>query len=350
MRLFGGVKELWRILDLMESGPQRAAMATVVRISGSAYRGLGTRMCIPPEGAAVGAVSGGCLEDDLIRQGRAVLDAGAARIVTYDSTRDDDILWGFGLGCKGVISVLLEPWPFRDLPALPDILRAVLHGEAAGVLETTWDGPDSGPLQVEHRWSARAPSEQLNEDGDAGHARPIPHGLREPWLPPPALHLFGAGYDARPLAAGAEALGWRVFVYDHRRDYADPARFSPHCRVRLLPESELTTLALGPRDAAVIMSHHFQRDAAVLRALLRGRTGYLGCLGPRQRTRDLVDALEAPEALGRLHGPAGLDLGADSPESIALAILAEVQAVLSGRPATPLKERAGPIHARPAGP
>ncbi|MBS0376337.1 MAG: XdhC family protein [Proteobacteria bacterium] len=331
------------------SGP--AALATIVATAGSTYRKAGARMLIESGGRLTGLLSGGCLEQDLREHALAALADGAARIVEYDMRRDDDLVFGIGAGCEGAMRILVEPAgpatatlaalraAGRELAAGRPAALAVLHvGPPAELGTRSHPAAESAPLAA-----ALAPtcatvlateSSQHLRWQDAG-------GPREAWVqylaPPPRVLICGAGPDAEPLVAQLRALRFAVTVVDHRPAYASAERFAG-ADVRLGAPAELATHAdLGRCFAAVVMSHHLPSDAAYLAALAASPVGYVGLLGPRPRRERLLADLGAAAAalLPRLHGPVGLDIGAVTPEGIALAIAAELHAAAAGRPGGP---------------
>lgn len=329
------------------------ALATVVETEGSTYRKAGAQMLIAAGGEPFGLLSGGCLESDLALHARAVVNTGSAHRMKYDMRGEDDLLFGIGSACEGAISVLLqrvgpaEDWqPLAAMAACVEsrkrgALALIVEGIAAG--RAWWpgggDAPWTEPDDVRAaREAAGTVPRQLAFAGGPEKAAV----LVIPLSPPPQLVLCGAGPDVRPLAQQAIALGFAVTVCDHRPALLDPARF-PHCRLSCQPPQEFRDLPeVADCDAAVVISHHFDADLAYLEALAdRGTIGYVGLLGPAPRRDRLLAALGGRGALlaGRLHAPIGLDIGARTPEAIALAVAAELHAWFAGR-------GGGPFHAR----
>jgi len=349
-------------------------LATLVRLRGSGYRRPGARMLVRPDGGWAGFVSGGCLEADLAERARRVAGRGVPETVTYDTRAGEDDVWGLAMGCNGIVDVLLEPLPARDDAGHPGFLLERMRRRRPGVLVTVARSDGAGaPALASHAWiepDGVPPSAWVGVTADAaraalheGAARWIhvdePSGgtwdaFVEPILPPVRLVVVGAGPDAPPLVRAAHDLGWDVVVSDPRPAFADRDRFEPGEDVAVLacePAEIAKRIDVDERTAVVVMTHSFPRDRAAIEALLPTGAAYVGVLGPRRRTRDLLDRCAAedgflpdPAALQRLHAPVGLDLGATTPEEIALSILAEVRAVLSGRTGGPLRERAGPIY------
>ncbi|HXQ32140.1 MAG TPA: XdhC/CoxI family protein [Steroidobacteraceae bacterium] len=326
------------------AGP--CALATIVATAGSTYRKAGARMLIEADGRITGLLSGGCLEQDLRERTRAVLDTQLAAVVEYDMRSSDDLIFGIGAGCEGAMRILVEPAPRGGAAATAlehaslltrsgrGAALAVVHeGPVAALGTRVW--PTAGPVPLEPALAgccaevvATETSQSLRyHDGDT----PI-----EAWIqylaPPPRVLVCGAGPDAEPLVALLGTLGFPVTVVDHRPAYASQARF-PHAAVVLGPAAALARdVDLGGFVAAVVMSHHLASDAHYLRALAASPVPYVGLLGPRPRRERLLGELGAAgEALGpRLRGPVGLDIGAVTPEAIALAIAAELHAVAAG--------------------
>jgi len=326
------MSELSDILDAAEAMAARddpMALATVVATRGSTYRRAGARLLIPAEGEPIGNISGGCLEGDVARIGREVIASGVPRTVEFDMTADDDAVWGYGLGCNGDIELFVEPSP----SALEAI--AALRDGATGCLVTTLTGP-------------RAGSHRLEADGDQVTRIEEVNGERvfhEPLLPSFRLIVCSAGHDAIPLVRQAAELGWRVVVTDVRRTLLNARRFPGAAEFASPdPEAAATVLAPDGRTAVVVMSHNYLRDIAYLRSFLDTPLAYLGVLGPRGRTAQMLEQMGRPEAMERLHAPAGLDIGADGPEEVARAIVAEILAVTRGRDGGPLRDRRAAIH------
>jgi len=345
-------------------------LATVVQVAGSAYRGLGTRMLIESLEESTGSISGGCLEGDVRQQALNVLKDGKPQLLHYDYTGAEDYLWGTGLGCSGAISVRLERGPTPDLTKTLDALEASAFGGEPTMLATVFsaednhqtnvgqyllinrDGTESSTitneeLQKKIRRDLREMAEQEERvhqtQAETRHYKHERAGvLLEAVAPPPALMLFGAGYDAEPLVHMAAVLGWRIELADHRLPYARPERFPSAKRVWLAPSGQWPDgLELEPGSAALVMSHNYLQDQAMLRILLPQPLGYLGLLGPRERSQRLLTELAREGTVARdpqrLYAPLGLDLGGKTPEAIALAALAEIQAVLNARPAHSLR-------------
>jgi xanthine dehydrogenase accessory factor len=330
------MKELHDILALLDaSAPAGAILVTLVGVEGSSYRRPGARMLLISEGRRTGSISGGCLEDDVIAQAKEMQASGRAKVVTYDTTSENDLVWGVGLGCHGVVHLLIEELPPR--PVWADVLRKNILKRVPTELAVVWQGPEGTRLGTSL----------------AGEVRPEA-GLRvfyQTVPPPPSLVVFGAGDDARPLVRFAKGLGWQVNVVDPRPAFATPARF-PEADATVVARPEEAVARINPEadSAVVVMTHHYHHDVPLLRALLPRPLAYLGLLGPKKRADRILSDLAAngltlaPDLRERLHAPVGLDLGADTPEEVALSILAEVQSVLAKRDARPLRERRRPIH------
>lgn len=328
-------------------------LVTVVETEGSTYTKAGHRILVAADGEFRGLVSGGCLEGDLAEHARAVLDTGRAQLLTYDLRDESDDLWGLGIGCNGLFRVLLQLLsPTQDYAPF-GAMAACLQGDAPGVTATVIESSDAGlqagatalcaggpvrywqvppaweaPLAAACRQSARAGVATLVLEGR--HAR----ALVAPLAPLPRLLVLGAGLDAVPLLAMARELGWRVTVADHRPAYLERGDLGAADEVLSVePERLEATLAPARFTAAIVMSHHLATDRAYLRSLAAHPLPYVGLLGPAARGARLLGEIgTAAESLrGRLHSPVGLRIGADSPESIALAILGQVHAALKGR-------------------
>jgi xanthine/CO dehydrogenase XdhC/CoxF family maturation factor len=314
---------------------QPAVLATLVSVEGSSYRRPGARLLVSANSSRLGSISGGCLEEDIISRAARVHATGQPDAVVYDTTSENDLVWGVGLGCHGVVRVLLE--------------KIAPHAPWARALDENFVQRRTTALAITHAgedpstWGTR-----LAAPGDCAD----PERLFLEMVPPPtALVIFGAGDDAQPLARLAKELGWHVTIGDPRSAFATAARFPLADACIVAPADQLVAkLAPGADALAVVMTHHYVHDVPLLHALITRPLAYLGLLGPRKRAEKILDDLVAqgvavtPEQRARLHAPVGLDLGADSPEQVALSIVAEMQAVLTQRNARPLRERLQPIH------
>ena len=340
-------------------------VATVVRVRGSAYRRPGARLVIAPSGRFVGSISGGCLERDLVTRGFFRTEQ-AAVVVTYDSSSDEGVREGFGLGCDGTVEVLLERGAAIPDPTDPFLcFERSLATERTSVLATVFRSarPEIvvGARLLLHDSGERAVSgfgvvpeivnELVQSASQAGARTSVAehdglHVLIEPARPPPHLFVFGTGHDAVPLVHLARAAGLRATVCDHEDRLSTRERFGQDARILAgTTEAAVSALDATHRAAAVVLGHHFDRDAVALGALWRSRARYIGVLGPRVRTLRLLAACGLdPGALDRLHAPIGLRLGGESPEEVALAIVAEVQQVLAGATGGHQKDHPGPIH------
>ena len=374
----GNVKELQSIIDasrVMEQRGTQAALATVVHVTGSAYRRPGARMLIAADGQTVGSVSGGCLERDVLNQARRVLQRNKPRVVTYDSMSDDDVVWEFNLGCNGIVDILIEPLPHNEPRGLLPFLADCLDRRHIGVVATVFgvEGPMKAAIGNRLMLSGRQPAihdigDEALADAILGDARracasgtpqvqlyEMSAGRAEVFIeviqPPVPLVIFGAGHDAVPLVRFAKELGWHVTVVDPRPGYATRQRF-PFADTLIVcrPGEVHEHIEIERGTVAVVMTHHYLHDADLLRMLLPSPLRYLGLLGSKRRTERLLH--EAREAgvllstsnLNLVYGPIGLDIGADTPEEIALAVVAEIQAVLTGRLGGMLRIREGPLH------
>jgi xanthine/CO dehydrogenase XdhC/CoxF family maturation factor len=327
-------------------------LATVYETAGSTYSKAGHRILLAANGDYRGLVSGGCLEGDLAERARGVIAAAQAAAVTYDLRDSADDLWGLGIGCNGLLRVFLQPLlpanDYQPFGAIAERLvgsgtagvatviesdRADLTVGATAVVDTAGErffgaeGEGAALLREAGRAAMRSSSARLAAERGC-------RILSAPLRPIPKLLVLGGGLDAIPLVGMTAELGWFVTVADHRPAYLARGGFERAERVVLVEPGKLAaSLVLGDFDAIVVMSHHLATDRKYLAELAAVDTRYLGVLGPRARRDRLLAELAdvAPQLQQRLKGPVGLDIGADSPESIALSILAELQATLSSR-------------------
>ncbi|CAN5896302.1 XdhC family protein [soil metagenome] len=348
------MREIDRIRSALSAASARddsIVLVTVMAVEGSVYRGTGARMIVIADGGTIGAVSGGCLEADLVARAPEVLAAGRATLVQYDTRASDDVVMGLGLGCQGVIDLLLEPLTGESLQ------------RAAAFYERLATRCDAATLLTQVRSSAGTPPVGMRlllaEDGGVVEGNEVLLGnerdvVREVVRPATTLVICGGGTDAIPLASLAGQLGWHVTVIDHRPTFVERARFpGADALVCANLVNDATALAgrveIDARTMSVVMAHSAVHDRAYLHAMLDGNARYVGVLGPRRRTVELLGARGSGSdgAMPRsVYSPVGLDLGAETPDEIALAIVAEISAVVSSRDGGMLRQRSGPIHDR----
>jgi len=381
--------DLERILVLwheLESAAADFVLATVVAVEGPSYRKPGALMLLTADGRRAGTISGGCLEAQVASRAWWLTAEGPC--IQHYSTAEDDGDRPFGSGCGGVVHLLLErratAQPFlaaldgafseRSALAVATVLEGPLLGRRAfaGTVLTRSahssmsdgaQGPAAEELQTLADRSQRSQTSmesKMEMDGRPVKAWSSYRPAR------PGLAIFGAGDDALPLARLAKELGWFVTLADGRSHLVKPERFPAADALSMLSIADLPVqpgvkpiqefARIQPGDAVVVMSHSFEQDSKILASLLQLQAppAYIGVLGPQRRTRELLAEagrlLSLPEAeistqvdrwMGCLHAPTGLDLGAESPETIALSILAEIQKERSIATALPLRDVRG---------
>ena len=378
------VRALVEAFDAACDAGERCALATVVGVEGSSYRRPGARMLVREGGATTGTISAGCLEADVVEHAKRVIAKGAAKLVEYDTaSTGEEMAWGLGLGCNGVVRVLVEPLARGS--TYVEALRRSREADAAPLTVATvyqHSPPESAPFASRVETGARL---FVNEEGEVGRerlsdeaaavlegelrvlsGRRVTSGVHiyevdgravkifvETLLPPVPLVVFGAGHDALPVVELARGLGWQTEVVDPQARPASLSRFAAADRVTLArPEEVAARVRVTPRTLTLLMSHNYSHDLALLKFLLASPARYVGVMGPRERTERMLRELSAGEDpfrpeeadLARLHAPAGLDIGANAPAEVALSIVAEMRAVLEGRRGGSLRERRGSIH------
>lgn len=346
-------RQVFDAIDALAREGQRAALATVIRVRGSAYRHEGAKLVVSDADAITGNVSGGCLEEDVREVARRVIASGVAERRSYCGGANEIAAWDLGVGCEGEVEILIEAvagrrderWAMGEGRVMRDEERFVVVTDIAAALAARTD-------------AERAAARRVMCGADAGTflgdgaSRLETRGDRELFIdvltPPPRLLIVSGGEDARHLARLAEMVGFRVVVADRRPGLLGADRFPAAVRTVETDAARLgERVVLDAESFAVVMTHHFADDTEYLRALLQSPVRYLGVLGPRQRTDRMLGILraEGPVDETRIFGPVGLDIGTDGAEQVALAVVAEILAVRSGRRPRSLRERSAPIHA-----
>lgn len=337
-----------------------AALATVVRISGSAYRRPGAKLLIEESGVTLGGVSGGCLESDVRAEGLEVLRGAPGRILRYDTGSDEETLWGLGLGCEGAVEVFLQRIDTAWMDGPGNQIRELLGSGVPFAPITFLSGPLSGRTFVLAKSTLTGSCGTPEADRELAHLAAVllegvggsgmieaggENAFVDVLRPPPRLFVFGAGDDARPLAALAAHAGFEVIVVDHRPAYLTPDRFPAPARLVLRRPSDGLAelpLSISRKNFAVVQTHALSHDREWVRALAGQPLAYLGLLGPRARREQVIRDLSLDPA--SLFAPIGIDIGADGPEQVAVSIVAELLAVNARREAGHLRARAGGIH------
>jgi len=361
-----GMSELDLILNYWRAGAPGAVLATVVHVKGSAYRRPGARMLILPDGRHIGSISGGCLEGDVCQKAWWLTQDAKPALRVYDSMSDDDAVWEFGLGCNGVVQVLLERIDSPDVNESLHYLEASLVNRTPAAIATVISTSPASSLKVgsrlmlddthvsgslagtKHRSTLSEHARVALREGTNRTVELEGHQLFiEAIHPPLPLVIFGAGPDAIPLVSLAKLLGWCVTVADGRPAYARQDRFAQADRVVLTSADDpIGSIAIDRATAVVLITHNYPQDRKLLECIVPLLPRYLGVLGPHIRTRRLLEHLDPTMDRFELHAPIGLDIGAETPEGIAISIVAEIQATLAGRTGEMLKLRRGSIHAR----
>jgi xanthine dehydrogenase accessory factor len=378
------INDIIQSFERAQKDGKRSALATVVHVEGSSYRRPGARMLVTDDGQLTGAISGGCLEGDALRKALHAINQQQNKLVTYDTTNEDDNQFAIQLGCNGIVHILFEPIDTAK-PYHPIHLLKELTGKRRDAVLVTLFSPDRSQeqpgtslLYVDGGMQTALPAhmqhlvlsdiqETLRQEtscfskysSDTGDLR----GFIEFIPPPPAIVIAGAGNDVLPLVDITSMLGWHTTVVDGRPHHASSRRFGKADKILISrPEKVLVQLSADSQltvDAQTIfllMTHNYNYDLALLRELIKTphRYRYIGILGPRKKLDRMLGELQqegyrpSEEQLASIYSPVGLDIGAETAEEIAISIVAEIKAVLSGRSGKSLKELRGSIHNRPA--
>jgi xanthine dehydrogenase accessory factor len=355
----------------------KTALATVVHVEGSAYRQPGARMLVTENGQLTGAISGGCLEGDALRKAQLVMLQQRPMLVTYDTNDEDDAKLGIGLGCNGIIHILLEPVNATDDSNPVTLLQEVTNHRTPAVLVTLFTlhnrkAPQPGTclvLTANGQMQHNIPDGHLQNaiTADARLALQTQNTFTKTYLstgndytahtayipPAPQLLITGAGNDVIPLVKMASLLGWHTIVVDGRPGYASAIRFPEATQLLTAkPAQVLSQVRTDPYTAVLLMTHNYNYDLALLAQLLPLALPYIGVLGPAKKLQRMLGELAENGVTvsrlqrARIHGPAGLDLGAETAEEIALSVISEIKSVFSAAAATSLREKTTAIHSR----
>jgi xanthine/CO dehydrogenase XdhC/CoxF family maturation factor len=346
---------------------KKTALATVVRVEGSSYRRPGARMLVTEDGELTGAISGGCLEGDALRKARFAIFQQQNRLEIYETTDEDDARLGVQLGCNGVVYILFEPIKNEDQNNPINLLKRVASKRKDAMLATVFSRgnktqqigtcciinddekillSDDADLERDAEICLSQKNSVVKEYDD--------HCVLYQFIPPSIqLVLVGAGNDAQPLIELTYILGWDTIIVDGRPVYATHDRFPKASRICMVKPSEvLSAVDIDEQTAVVLMTHNYNYDMAALEQLIPTNCHFIGVLGPKKKLQKMLDELSGKgmkitvEAMNRIYGPVGLDIGAETSEEIALSILSEIKAAFSKRSGASLKERIIEIHER----
>jgi len=360
------IRQIIKAYDEAKEQGKQTALATVVLVEGSSYRRPGARMLVTNDGMLTGAISGGCLEGDALRKAQFVMMRGTPMVVKYDTNDEDDLKFGVQLGCNGIIHILIEPINDADENNPVQLLKAATAKRQYAAIATLFtlqhnsSQPGTCLAVSEGSVIKRDCINTLAEDAInvLRHRQSITKEYLEGYtafievlVPEVRLLIFGAGNDAIPVVDIANIIGWNVIVIDGRRQYATPQRF-PACSVAVAkPGDALNGIVVDERTAAILLTHNYNYDLDMLKILLPLGLPYVGVLGPKKKMQRMQDDLAAQgiawdsEMWQAVHGPSGLDIGAETPEEIALSIIAEIKATMEQRAGGPLRDKKTTIHA-----
>jgi xanthine/CO dehydrogenase XdhC/CoxF family maturation factor len=353
---------------------RETALATVVHVEGSSYRRPGARMLVEDNGKMTGAISGGCLEGDALRKALQAIRQRENKLVTYNTLNEDDVEFGVQLGCNGLVHILFEPiLPEQENNPIA-LLEKLFVQRMDAVLVTLFSVENYYNAQpgtcllfdgegIYSSLQDKAFLEELKEDTSAVLAdkssklkqydQQALSGFVELLQPPVSLIVIGAGNDALPLVEMATVLGWQITVADGRATHANRQRFVKAQKIIVgRPAEVISQLVIDERTVFVLMTHNYNYDLEMMKLLLQKDCRYIGSLGPKKRLERMLAELQEQGVIisdrtrANIHGPIGLDIGAEAAEEIALSILAEIKAVLANRPATFLRERLESVHSR----
>lgn len=365
-------RQLLQAIQHAEALGKKAAIATVVRVVGSAYRREGTKMLIDADGGQTCMISGGCLEQEVGEIAKGVMESGQGVVHFFDL--DEEVVWGLGLGCGGAVDVYIEP---LDSGTEFQMWLGIVQAQKAGALATILNVKEGSRFQKSSRLfigedgsvSGNLGHENLNEQvierAKEKMAQLYPRSETRTYkandeaievfldvnVPPPELAIFGAGHDAIPMASYANKLGFRVTVIDARHAFVTPERFPNANLIRTHPSGFPEKVTLTPRTYVILMNHHLERDKESLAFALTVKVPYIGVLGPRSRYERMLNALKdegrmpLAKELEKVRNPIGVDIGADTPDEIAISVMSELIAIRGDYKAGFLNSRAGRIHA-----
>lgn len=367
------IKDIVKAAAIASTENLAMVLATVVKVEGSSYRRPGARMLVTEDGQMTGAISGGCLEGDALKKAILAIHQRKNRLVSYDTNTDEGSAIGLQLGCNGIVHILFEYVDLerRDHPIA--LLQRLLQQREEALLITSFStekqreqigtrlliaGSEENasalesqlPILEQHINVAKTKRQSvlalIEEEGQRNEI------LIEYIAPTVHLVVVGAGNDAQPVVEMAHLLGWEITVVDGRVSHVNATRFPQASQLIVAPATGIITkMSVDPWTVFVLMTHNYSYDLTLLKELMHSATIYIGSLGPKTKLLRMFDDIHragitiTESQKDKIYGPVGLDIGAETSAEIALAIVAEIKAVLSDRPGVPLKFLTTKIHA-----
>jgi xanthine dehydrogenase accessory factor len=333
------IRRLFHHLRDWQQAGEKSVLATVVHLEGSSYRRPGVRMIISESGKVAGAISGGCVEQEIVRQAHGVFRTGKSIIMTYDGR--------FRMGCDGVITLLLEPvfisedlW--RDFKTVLRKRKAFRTESYYDPVPGAYEGTGTSVILEETAYSLNPVSIPVPKSDFTCFSQKFPPVFQ--------LYIFGAEHDAVQLCKAAHQLGWDVTIVAPPDEARSIAYFPGATRLISPAFDRIDTSQMDHQTAVVLMSHSFHKDVQYFIALKDICPAYMGVLGPGSRRERLLSEFlnycpdASPEFLEQWHGPAGISIGAESASEVAVSILAEILSVVRNQKPVALREKMGSIH------
>lgn len=364
------INEILKAHSQAKAAGKKTALATVVKVEGSSYRQPGARMLVTEDGLLTGAISGGCLEGDALRKALLSIHQQQNKLITYNTSNEEDSEVGLQLGCNGIVHILFE-YINDEVENNPIQLLQQLELERKDAVVATVFSLKRQAIQQgtilfyrENRepiYSSISTLTILEDVKEALNAKTTLikklHDNQENEVladyinPPVSLVIVGAGNDVQPLVKMTSLLGWEITIGEGRATHATKKRFSEAKHIFVVkPEQLLENIIIDEQTYFVLITHNYKYDLAVLKLLIKTNCNYIGILGPKTKLNRMLDDLNnegiqlTDEKLNTIYGPIGLDLGAETSEEIALSIVAEIKAVMSGKQGTSLKYKTEKIH------
>ncbi|WP_296149541.1 XdhC family protein [uncultured Flavobacterium sp.] len=370
------ITEIINSFEIAEKQGLKTALATVVNVVGSSYRRPGARMLVTEDGMLTGAISGGCLEGDALKKALLAINENKNKLVTYDTTDNDDAKFGVQLGCNGIVHILFEPinTAIKNNPIA--FLKEIISERKEAVLTTFFSLEDKNSQigtkylinksEILENTQADISSElEKNSKQDAISVLENKVSISKDYKlenqtissfiefvkPMISIVIFGAGNDALPLVLLCNLLGWQTTIIDGRRSHATRERFKNASTISISDaENALKNVTIDKQTFFILMTHNYNYDIEILRQLSQIDCRYIGILGPKKKLHRMFDELSGKGIFitesqkEKIFSPIGLDLGAETSEEIALSIVAEIQAFIANKNGQPLRLKEENIH------